>query len=49
MANNEVDKISQLKQEVSKSYEEVHNVKEEEERQREVIQKLKVDITSLKR
>ena len=49
MANNEVEKISALKQEVSKSYEEVQNMKDEEEIDRERIQKLIAEINSLKR
>jgi hypothetical protein len=32
MANNELEKINQLKQEVSKSYEEVNSANQEEER-----------------
>ena len=49
MANNEVDKIAQLKQEVAKSYEEVNNAREEEEKHREVIQKMRSEINALKR
>ena len=35
MASNEVEKISALKNKVSKAYEEVENQREKEERQRE--------------
>ena len=49
MANNEVDKIAQLKQDVSKNYEEVQNIRDEEEKRREEIGKLKIEINSLKR
>jgi len=31
MANNEVDKIAQLKQDVSKSYEEVQKIRDDED------------------
>ena len=49
MANNEVDKIAQLKQEVSKSYEDVQNAREDEEKQREEIGKIKIEIANLQR
>ena len=49
MANNEVERISALKQEVSKSYEEVQHLRDEEEVDRERIQKLHAEINSLKR
>jgi outer membrane murein-binding lipoprotein Lpp len=49
MANNEVDKIAQLKQEVSKSYEDVQNAREDEEKAREEIGKIKIEINNLKR
>jgi len=49
MANNEVERISALKQEVSKSYEEVQHLRDEEDVDRERIQKLHAEINSLKR
>ena len=49
MAHNEVERISSLKQEVSKSYEEVQVLRDEEEIDRERIQKLIAEINSLKR
>lgn len=49
MANNEVDKIAQLKQDVSKNYEEVQNIREQEEQKREEIGKLRIEINNLKR
>ena len=49
MANNEVERISSLKQEVSKSYEDVQHARDEEEVDRERIQKLHAEINSLKR
>ena len=49
MANNEQEKIAQLKQEMQKSHDEVHAIKEDEETFKIDIQKLKVDINNLKR
>jgi capsule polysaccharide export protein KpsE/RkpR len=49
MANNEVERISGLKQEVSNSYTEVQHARDEEEVDRERIQKLHAEINSLKR
>ena len=49
MASNEVEKISSLKQKVQKSYEEVANQREKEEKAREKITRLKADIAALKR
>lgn len=49
MASNEVEKISGLKSNVSKAYEEVQSQREKEERSREKITKLKGEIAGLKR
>ena len=49
MANNEQEKIHQLKQEMQKSHDEVHAIKDDEETYRHDIQKLKVEINSLER
>ena len=49
MANNEVEKITQLKAEMQKCYEDVATQKEEEEKQCEQIQEVKVEINSLRR
>jgi hypothetical protein len=44
MANNEIDKIASLKSEVGKSYEEVQIQREEEEKQKEAIGKIRLEI-----
>jgi hypothetical protein len=49
MANNEVEKISQLKQEMAKCYEEVSTQKEDEEHLRGGITEIKGEINNLKR
>ena len=47
MANNEVEKIDSLKREREKSYDEVSKAREEEEIQRDMIQKIKLEISNL--
>lgn len=49
MANNEQEKIKELKDEMNKSHQEVNNIKEDEEHIRQDIQNVKTDINNLKR
>lgn len=49
MANNEVDKIDTLKKDRSTCYDEVAQRREDEEKENEKIQKIRMEIADLKR